>query len=320
MKWNDMHRFFLNVLEKNIPEYAKLADVLADILSLEKGAIYRRLRGDVPFSFFEVINIAEKLNISLDSLYMDSFRTDRFILKLIEYSNMNDIDYKYWDSYIALIDMAKDDAHSEIAESLNVLPISIYAKYDTLSRYYLFKWLYLSSGTESRIPFCEMEIPERLYSTYQLYLQKSRNIANTVFIWDYLIFQYVVTDIRYFCSINLMDRNDIRLIKEELLAFLDYIEKIAINGCYEETGNPVSFYISDINLEADYSYVQFKNVYISLVRTFILDSATSLDRDSFEKTKKWIQSLKKSSTLITQSGVIYRMQFFEKQRALISEL
>ncbi|MDR1115445.1 MAG: hypothetical protein LBL33_04745 [Tannerella sp.] len=321
MKWNDMHNFLIAALEKKIPEKAKLADVLSDILCMEKGAVYRRIRGEVPFSFFEIVNITEKLNMSLDSLvHANSMRTDRFVLKLIEYTELNDIDYTHWDDYNELIDSAKNDSKSEIAESLNVLPISIYSKFDTLSRYYLFKWQYLFNGTKSRLPYRDLVIPERLYRIYQTYFEKTRNIANTLYVWDHLIFQYLVTDIKYFSSINLVTSNDIRQIKEELFAFLDYTEKIAINGCFEETGKPVQFYISDINLEADYSYIRINDLYISLVRTFILYSGASLDRDSYEKTKAWIQSLKKSSTLVTQSGTMLRAHFFEKQRNIISEL
>jgi len=321
MKWDEMHRFFLNALERRIPEKAKLIDALSDILSVEKGVIYRRLRGEAPFSFFEAVQIAEKLNISLDSIiYNDLKQTEHFELKLIEYTELNDIEYNHWENYISLIDSAKDDPESEIAESSNVLPISIYAIFDSLSRFYLFKWQYLFSGTKNRISFRDLVIPERLYQIYQAYFNTVRKVANTIYIWDHLIFQYLVTDIKYFFGINLISRDDIQLIRNDLLALLEYIEEIAMNGCFEETGNPVSFYISDINLDADYSYVKINDMRISLVRTFILNSVASTDQLSFAKIKDWIQSLTKSSTLITQSGAVHRAEFFEKQRTMISEL
>jgi hypothetical protein len=139
-------------------------------------------------------------------------------------------------------------------------------------------------------------------------------------VWDNLIFRYLVTDIQFFSTINLISNDDIQQIKEDLLALLDYIEQIAETGCVEETGTPVSFYISDINLDADYSYVQINDFCMSHVRTFILNSVASTDQSSFGKMKDWIDSLKKSSTLISKSGVKYRAEFFEKQRKIISEL
>jgi hypothetical protein len=59
---------------------------------------------------------------------------------------------------------------------------------------------------------------------------------------------------------------------------------------------------------------------LSLVRTFILNSVVSTEESSMWKFKTWINSLKQSSTLITQSGAVYRTDFFEKQRTIISGL
>jgi len=321
MKRDDIHRNLLKALEKKIPEKTKLVEMLTEILFMEKGAIYRRLRGEVPFNFYEVVIIAEKLDISLHNIiYTDSVRADRYELKIIEYTNMNEIDYKQWEDYISLIGLVKNDPRSEMAESSNVLPMSIYAGFDSVSKYFLFKYQYLYSGTESRIPFHDLVVPERLQRIHRSYFIVSKGFAKTVYIWDCLIFRNLVTDIKFFSAINLISGDDIQQIRKDLFALLDYIEKITSDGCFKETGNPVSFYISDINLDADYSYLQFNDMYISFVRTLILNSVTSTDQSSFVIIKNWIQSLKKSSVLITQTGLVHREDFFEKQRMIIAEL
>jgi hypothetical protein len=321
MKRDDLHNDLLRVLKNKIPEQTILVERLMDILYMERGAIYRRLRGIVPFTFFEVVNIAEKLGISMYELMsVDSVQVDRFELKIIEYTNMNEADYKQWDNYIALIRSANNASQSELAESSNVLPITIYAKYESLVRYFLFKYQYLLNESENRVSFGDIVLPERLSRIYRSYFTESKNFTNTIYIWDNLIFRYLVTDIRYFSEINLISAENILEIKNDLFALLDYIEEITLNGCFQETGKPVSFYISDVNFDADYSYVQIDDFYMTHVRTFILNSVASTDLSSFRKTKNWIHSLKKSSTLITQSAAAFRGDFFEKQRKIISEL
>ena len=321
MRRDDLHRHLLEVLKKKIPKQTTLIEMLMDILSMEKGAIYRRLRGEVPFTFFEVVNIAEKLDISLNSLiYTDSAQVNRFKLTIVEYLNMNEINYKQWEDYIALIRSVKNNPHSELAESSNVLPITIYAKFDSLAKYYLFKYQYLLNESENRVSFSDTVVPDRLHQIYQSYFSESKNFAHTIYIWDYLIFQYLVTDLRFFSDIKLISTDDIQEIRKDLLALLDYIEEIASNGCFKETGNPVSFYISDVNFDADYGYVQINNFYMTYVRTFVLSSIASTDHSSFRKIKNWIHSLKRSSLLISQSGTTFRTDFFEKQRKIISEI
>jgi hypothetical protein len=295
--------------------------MLMKILSMEKGAINRRLRGEVPFSFYEVVLIAEKLKIPLNSfIYTDTIRKDAYEFNIIEYTGMSELDYKKWEEYIYIVSLAKNDPYSEIAESSNVLPLSVYSGFESLSKFFLFKYLYLFSGTESRIPFSDLVVPERLQRIYRSYFEVSKNFAKTVYIWDYLIFQYLVTDILFFSGIDLISGEEVSQIKEELFELLDYIEEVTQNGCFKETGNPVFFYISDINLDADYSYYRFNDMCLSLVRTFILNSVVSIEENSLKNFKAWINSLKKSSTLITQSGAVYRADFFEKQRMIVSEL
>ena len=321
MKQQDVQNGLIKALEKKIPKKMDLIERLMEILCMEKGAIYRRLRGEVPFSFFEVVKIAEELNIHHNDLFCaDTVQIDRFDLNIIEYTDMSEADYKQWENYISMIHSAKNDIHSILAESSNVLPMSIYGKFDSLSKFYLFKYQYLFSETKSRMSFKELVVPERLQQIHRSYFNESKNFSKSIYIWDYLIFRYLVTDIKFFSGINLISRDEIQLIKEDLFALLDYIEKIALNGFFEETEKAVSFYISDVNLDADYSYLQLNDMSLGLLRSFILNAVVSVNQTSFRKIKFWIQSLEKSSTLITQSGAVYRADFFDKQRMIISEL
>jgi hypothetical protein len=321
MKRDEIHHNLLEILANKIRDKTVLIETLKDILFMEKGAVVRRLRGEVPFSFFEVVTIADKLDISLTSiLYAESPRICRFEQNIIEYAQITEVDYKKWDDYLAFIGSIKNDSRSDLAESSNVLPISIYAGFDALSRFFLFKYQYLFSDAENRKPFGEVFFPERLSQIFRSYFSLSRDFAKTIYILDYMAIRYLASDISFFSGINLLSGQDVQQIKADLHALIDYIEKITLNGCYEETGNEVKFYISDINLDADYSCLRCNDMYVSLIRTFILNSIVSTDKFSYLMIKDWIQSLKKSSTLISQSGAIYRADFFEKQRSIISEL
>ena len=321
MKRDDLHRYLLGALQNKIPEQTKLVKTLMDILCMESGAIYRRLRGEVPFSFYEVVNIAEKLDLSLNNfIYTDAVQIDRFELTIVEYTDMDEMDYKQWEDYLSLIHSVKDDPQSELAESSNVLPVTLYAKFDALAQYFLFKYHYLLHESKGRVSYSDIVVPERLDRIYKSYCNATKNFAKTIYIWDYLIFRYLVNDIRFFSDIKLISADDIRKIKNDLLALLDDIERITFRGHFEGTGKPVSFYISDINLDADYSYLKINDLHMTHVRTFILNSVASTNPHSFKRIKDWIHSLKKSSTLITQSGAAFRADFFDKQRKAVAEL
>ena len=108
-------------------------------------------------------------------------------------------------------------------------------------------------------------------------------------------------------------------LKKELLQLLNELEEIATRGTFK-TGREVCIYISNINFEATYSYIASSAYHISLVRVFAINSFATRDEQVFNSVKEWIHSLKKFSTLISQSGEMQRIQFFNRQREIINTL
>lgn len=85
-------------------------------------------------------------------------------------------------------------------------------------------------------------------------------------------------------------------------------------------GNDVKIYISNINFEATYSYLDTSTIQLSLIRIYSINSISTQDSEMFRGLKEWIQSLKKFSTLISESGEMQRIQFFKQQREFIDTL
>ena len=63
---------FISTMREVTPKGGNLANILMDILCMSKEAIYRRLRGEVAFTFSEVAIIANQLGISLDKIIGNS--------------------------------------------------------------------------------------------------------------------------------------------------------------------------------------------------------------------------------------------------------
>jgi hypothetical protein len=87
-----------------------------------------------------------------------------------------------------------------------------------------------------------------------------------------------------------------------------------------EVENEVLIYISNINFEACYSHFKSKELEFSQISLYSIDTLTSYDLLICKTHKEWIDSLKRYSTLITRSGEIERIEFFNKQKELITDL
>ena len=317
---NQLYQELLTEIRKKFTKNSAMVNALADILRIEKGAVYRRLRQEVPFTLNEIALIAKDLMISLDNVIgVEGQRSIPFQLNLPNFIFPQNADYELLNVYLAFLRSINRSENSEMASASNALPYDLSFKFHNLILLCLFKWNF-HYNSDKVIPYHQISVfpeMERLMTDCTL---EMNHFGKTSYVLDNRIFRLIVDDIHYFNTIRLIEKDDIQKIKEDLFSLLDYLEKMALTGQFQETGNLVNLYISDINITTSYAYLESENIRFSMIKTFILSSVNSTDEITFEKMKKWIYSLIKISTLITLTNERQRVLYFEKQRKIINEL
>lgn len=76
MTINDPNTNLIEAMKEKLPAKGKLADMLMDTLYIGKEAVYRRLRGEVPFTLQEAALVSRKLGISLDKNYRNQLQIE----------------------------------------------------------------------------------------------------------------------------------------------------------------------------------------------------------------------------------------------------
>lgn len=316
---NELNTGLVNAVREKLPSKENLANTLMDILYIGKEAIYRRLRGEVPFTLTEAAIISRKLGISLDKMIGVSFQDNAvFDMNIVDSSNPLDAYYSILEKSTNLLDSIKEDPGSELGTSSNIIPQTLSLKHSILSKFRLFKWMYQNENIKCK-HFESLMIPQKLTDKQKEFVDAALHIHSIDYIWDSMVFSHLVNDIQYFCDIHLLSDEDKNLLKEELFLLIDDLEELATRG-KNKMGNDVRIYISNINFEATYSYLEANLIKLSLIRVYSINSITTQDSEMFRGLKEWIQSLKKFSTLISESGEMQRIQFFKQQREIISIL
>ncbi|MCL1938649.1 MAG: hypothetical protein FWF52_09680 [Candidatus Azobacteroides sp.] len=320
MKNDYIYDALIAEMRKKNPKNSNLVNRLADILLLEKETIYRRLRNDVPFTFHEISTISRRMGISLDNIIgVDSQKNRPFQLKLTEYIDAEDIDFKMIEEILDLYRETKKETQAEMGCASNLIPQSLFSGFKHLTQFYLFKWQYHYNNERIK-SFQEIPVDKKISELFYAYFRESKNIHQTYYVLDYRIFKNLTNDIRYFRSIRLLTNEDIQIIKEDLLRLLDYIENLAFKGQFKETGNKVNFYISEVNIDTNYTYLEMKNVHVSMLTTFILTHTLSYDEKAFIAVKNWLRSIVRISTLISVTSEKQRILYFEEQRQIIQKI
>lgn len=316
----DFYNQFIQLLKEIIPERGELSRMLSEILRIEKMSVYRRLRGDISFTFAEIIAIARQLNISLDNIIhiTSPYRSMPFSLHFQDYFNLNEIDYKMSEDYVKAIKIAANNPYSEFGSASNILPLHTRVYLPAIFRFLMMKWMYQFGNTNSIIPYSKIEIPEKLSALHKEYVKEVQNIKYTFFIYHDSILLNLIRDIQYFKAIHLLTQEDVDLLKECIYTGINTIEKLLINGTFDN-GNKVEVYVSEINLETSYSYLTSENINVSMIDAYTLGAVTSLDTKTTEIMKRWMRSVKKTSTIISGSEK-NRIEFIEKQMHYVENI
>ncbi|MDR3195033.1 MAG: hypothetical protein LBT76_07070 [Tannerella sp.] len=314
-----IYETLLTQVRSKIPQNTKLVNTLVDILFIEKEAVYRRLRGEVPFTFSEIVTITRNLGISLDAIIgIEGYKSRPLQLKLPHFLNPKKNDLIMNDGYISTLEKVTACEDTEMAVLTNIVPQDIFPEFDLLTKYIVFKWQYHSQN--KALPFHEINIPDSTIRFFKAQLVCTRQIKRTSYVFDNQLCRYIVDDINYFRSIRMIREEDVLNVKEDVFRLLDYLEHIAINGVFRETNNKASIYVADVDLTNSYSYIKSKEFNLCSIKAFFLTAATSTDDVIYERVKDWITATLKLSTLITVANEKQRVLYFERQREIVRTL
>jgi len=311
---------FMSAIRNKTPHKATLANTITYLLDLDKDAVYRRLRGEVSFSFAEMAIIARNMGISLDKIAgIKNVQTRPSTMNISRGTNPTEHDYEMYERHVNIIKSVKDEDDTRIMQARCKFPNYLYLNYEYLTKFHMFVWNQ-SSGNGDGCPYHQITIPERLRVLQKDVSKYAKHISSTIYVFDNKIFQTYVSDIKYFYKVGLIKDENVSMIKNDLIEFLNDLENMAIKGIYEETGNKVSIYIADIDFDTNYSCLKSKNIQLTLFWTFLLNVIMSFDDEVFNETSAWIRSLQRMSTLISVSGEKVRAMFFDAQRKIIQTL
>jgi len=315
--WYDV--FLENIYEK-FPKKAHLVEELMDLLCIEREAVYRRLRKEVPFPAHEVVKIVSTWNISLDEAIGGNTGLVNFKLQPINYINPSKREMINLQKRIRMLEHIKTTPNSEYMEVGNKLPRPLITGFPMLYKLKIFNWAFLYYNDESTKRFSEIQIPEVLSREFELYNKFIKNVINTYFVLGKNVFEYIVRNVLHFNSILLITEGEKALIKQELYALLDYMLDIANKGCYPDTGKKVCIYISQLHNNSNYSYHFTDQLKSCRVHAFGKFDICSYDVDMVTNFRNWMNLKKRAAIQISEVNEKSRIEYFMKQRQLVDSL
>ena len=229
MPLDKLNAALIAAIQNGTPEYTNPAAILTDKLNIGREAAYRRLRGEVPFTFGEAAVLSAQMNFSLDrAVGAVDFGNVLFRLSFNDY-------HTALEDYTGVIDQdtlfyreVSPDTDAEQAIAGNSFPRMLYMRYEGLTNFKLFKWLYQQGLVDcSTTKFEDMKVPDALLQSYRDLLKEAQLMPSTTLVFDGSCTKRWVNAICAFRNMHLITDQSVEMLKGELLQLLDELDKQA---------------------------------------------------------------------------------------------
>jgi hypothetical protein len=316
----DLNKILITTVLDNIPKSIKPVSYLMDALQLSRESVYRRIRGEIPFSIEETALLSIKLGFSADEILGGSKKGRAFFdllsIKTAESSEAFLVMLrKYYEHIEGVINA--EDGRSIMA--LNRLPPAFHVFFDNLFRFIYYKWLHQNDEITSKQHFLNVAIPPELALLQEKIQGGLRRISNISLIFDPNVFLSIIRDIQYFYQRKLVSSEELDLLKEDMFKLIDFYEEIAKTGMLDFSSK-INIYLSPLYINANTCYMSLdQNTSESIFWILTVNPMFVNNPEVCTMHKKWLSSLQRQSILITLSNEILQTEFFDKQRKYIDK-
>ena len=304
----------------NIPPRVKPIDYLMETLNISRESVYRRIRGDISFTFEEIAKLSVELGFSIDELIIkDQPSRVFFDLHIASMQNPSDVFMMIFQQYLQNTFNISYTKDIESVMVLNHVPPCFTIFFNHLFKFSYYRWMHQNQESSLKYFYADVVLPEKLIGLQQKAIENSKRIQNNTFILDPNIFLNLTREIHYYNKRRLINEDDFSLIREDLLGLIDMLESIAQTGFYASEAK-YNFYISSLNVESSSQYIRYDEQVKSQFFVSAIEPITVTNPSLCAIHKKWLDSIRKYATLITQSNEILQVRYFNKQRNYIEEL
>jgi hypothetical protein len=315
-----LNSIVVDTIIKYIPEYQNPVEYIMDILDLGKDSIYRRINGKIPFTFEELVKLSKRLNFSLDVILEDVDNLNAKVTGEFEKSSPNDLLINKLQAFYNLKKSFVNDINSfKSIASFNKLYIFLISKYENLFKYYYYRWIYQIDDLSILFSFSELKVPVELIElrkklNHVMYVD---NESSYIMCPDAL--SNTIRDIQYFYKRELITKEELILLKEELLDMMRNLEftlKMARNG----DDSLINLFVSTVSIDSSILYIEHKETKMAVNWYNQICPIFEYDLKKILEYKIWLDSLKKFSILISGSNYEYTAIFMKRQMKIIERM
>ncbi|MDR1403577.1 MAG: hypothetical protein LBJ60_07760 [Tannerellaceae bacterium] len=317
-----INKLVISEILKNIPRNINPVNYLSDILCISNKSVYRRIKGEIPFTITEVLKLSDKLNFSIDQIldHGDMHRAS-FILQSDNSNSPEESFYRMLSYYHKLMLASNKATYVESFVTLNHIPVLFTVFFERLFKFSYYQWMHHSHTNSIKYHFKDAIMPPRILSLQKEIIASAVYTGNITYILDSNMYLSTLKEISYYYNCKLITDKELESIKKDLNKLVDWFETILSTGVIDKERSRMDIYLSSLNLKVSSAYNACDDTVTSHFFIYTIDPIYTINSLHFARVhKKWFNTIKKYSVLITRSNEMLRAAFLEKQRMYIENI
>lgn len=311
----------IDKIVSNIPNNMKPTEFIMRTLNISKGSAYRRLNAMLPFSYDEIVLLANKMNFSVDEVICSTSKK-KFIFEYDGYFINNIINFilKTLSTFYDKMLMEQKMKKRRILSTANNLWFIHTLHFDNLFKFFYYKFLQQYDISHLKDKMENIDIPQSIIDIKIKLAELLLVLDNTyrTSIIDRHIFLNTIHEIQYYYRRNLINDDELKAIANDMRDLLTIIEKVITENKYNGDSNLYflaerNIYTNSVSIETDAQVyaLTFHNEIYPIV---------CYDQELSRAHQHYLELHKKQSSLISSSNEQLQIAFIDKQYEYIRNL
>lgn len=317
-----LQRQIFEIIEQRSPNKADLKDELAQLLSLSKGAIYKRINGTTAISLSDLAILIKTYNISFDKLVLPHKQEVTFQFPQLEKKIVSFFDYS--ETFKGAVDTFASLPNAQIYYATNELPFFYYFldKNLTYFKYYIYAktvWN-LDSYKERNMSLTKFAEEYGVMNIITDSLKVYYDVLPNIEFWNENVLNNTLNQITYFLQAGHFELpEEAFVLCDKLDEIMTHVEKMAEHGKKfmpgqepKESSPEFAMYYNEISHTNNMLLIE--NDLQSAIFTaydnpnYIISTDTRL----IDYTLNWFKAIQKSSQPISKDAERTRKSMFRK--------
>jgi len=317
---NNLNTNLAEKIFEKIPPNVKPIEYLMTTLDLARESVYRRKRGELSFSIKEIVKLSQELNFSIDEIIGTENQSK--IIFDIQNNAMFSPEETFrsmLEEYFSLV-KRKYEAHNveTIITQNQILPIFV-LKFKHLFKFFYYKWMHQGYRVPLNFYYADIKVPVEILNLKDDLIWHINQINNYIFIIDPNTYIDSFKEVLYYYDRKLISKEDLFILKEEFVNLLRHTESLVLKGTNDH-GLSYQFYLSSLNVESNTFYVKYDDKIESFLWLYYVNPVKTNNKRMCATHKRWIDSMKRYSSLITHSNELLQAKFYNEQYNYIEQV